>query len=60
MRKKCKDKAFARGVSREDIELGATELGGDLSEHIAFVIDALQPVAVDLGLSGQATEDTGN
>jgi putative nucleotidyltransferase with HDIG domain len=60
VRKKWKDKAFARGVSREDIELGATELGVDLSEHIAFVIDALQPVAVDLGLSGQATEDTGN
>ena len=60
VRKKWKDKAFARGVSREDIELGAIELGVDLAEHIAFVIDALQPVAADLGLAGQSAENTGS
>lgn len=52
VRKKWKDKAFARGVSREDIELGATELGVELNEHIAFVIDAMKPVATELGLAG--------
>jgi len=53
VRKKWKDKAFARGVNRADIELGATELGVDLNEHIAFVIDALKPVAGELGLAGE-------
>lgn len=42
VRKKLKDKAFARGVSREDIDLGVTELGVTLDEHIAFVLQALQ------------------
>lgn len=42
VRKKMKDKAFARGVSREDVLQGAQELGVDLDEHIAFVIAALQ------------------
>lgn len=50
VRKKMKDKAFARGVSREDITLGATELGVDLDEHIAFVIGAMQSEAEALGL----------
>ncbi len=53
VRKKWKDKAFARGVNRADIELGAVELGVDLNEHIAFVIDALKPVAGELGLAGE-------
>lgn len=54
VRKKWKDKAFARGVSRADIELGASELGVGLDDHIAFVIDALKPIAQDIGLaSGQ-------
>lgn len=53
VRKKMKDKAFARGVSREDIMLGADELGVPLDEHIAFVIGAMQRVADDLGLSGE-------
>ena len=53
VRKKWKDKAFARGVNRADIELGAAELGVDLNEHIAFVIDALKPVAGELGLAGE-------
>ena len=52
VRKKMKDKAFARGVSREDVLLGAEELGVDLDEHIAFVISAMQKSAKALGLDG--------
>jgi putative nucleotidyltransferase with HDIG domain len=52
VRKKMKDKAFARGVSREDVITGAGELGVDLDTHIAFVIGAMQSVAADIGLSG--------
>ena len=52
VRKKWKDKAFARGVNRQDIELGVAELGVDLNEHIAVVIGALQSVAQELGLAG--------
>jgi putative nucleotidyltransferase with HDIG domain len=52
VRKKMKDKAFARGVSREDVVNGAAELGVDLDEHIAFVIAAMQARSDDLGLSG--------
>ena len=43
MQKKLKDKAFARGVHREQIFTGAEQLGVDLDEHIAFVIAALRP-----------------
>ena len=50
VRKKMKDKAFARGVSREDVTEGAKELGVDLDEHIAFVIGAMQRSAASLGL----------
>lgn len=50
VRKKMKDKAFARGVSREDVLQGAQELGVDLDEHIAFVIAAMQRSAGSLGL----------
>jgi putative nucleotidyltransferase with HDIG domain len=50
VRKKMKDKAFARGVSREDITHGAAELGVDLDEHIAFVVAAMQSEAEALGL----------
>jgi putative nucleotidyltransferase with HDIG domain len=50
VRKKMKDKAFARGVSREDIMLGAAELSVDLDEHIAFVVAAMQGDAEALGL----------
>jgi len=53
VRKKMKDKAFARGVSREDIVLGAEELGVPLEEHVAFVIGAMQRSAEALGLSGE-------
>jgi predicted hydrolase (HD superfamily) len=45
-----KDKAFARGVSREDVVQGAQELGVDLDEHIQFVIQAMQRNADTLGL----------
>ena len=50
VKKKLKDKSFARQVNREEIRKGAEELGVDLDEHIAFVIEALKPVAQDLGL----------
>lgn len=50
VQKKMKDKAFARAVNREDIVLGAAELGIPLEEHIAFVIAALQEIAPELGL----------
>ena len=53
VKKKLKDKAFARGVSRDDIRQGVEELGVDLDAHIAFVLEALRPVERDLGL-GQA------
>jgi len=52
VRKKMKDKAFARGVSREDVVNGAAELGVDLDEHIGFVIAAMQRSADALGLAG--------
>jgi putative nucleotidyltransferase with HDIG domain len=50
VRKKLKQPSFAAGVSREDVYRGAEELGVDLDEHIAFVIDALRPIAPELGL----------
>ena len=50
VRKKLKDKAFARSVSREDIINGAQELAVDLDEHIAFCIEAMKGRAADLGL----------
>src|SRR5436190_2638421 len=56
IRKKMKDKAFARSVSRDDIVNGAAELGADLEEHIAFCIEAMKKVADRLGLAGVPTE----
>jgi len=52
VRKKMKDKAFARGVNREDVVQGAAELGEDLDAHIQFVIEAMQGCAGALGLDG--------
>ena len=52
VRKKLKDKAFARAVNRDDIYKGASELGVDLDEHIAFCIRALEGNAAALGLDG--------
>ncbi len=52
IRKKMKDKAFARSVSRDDIINGAAELGVDLDQHISFCIDAMKKIADRLGLAG--------
>jgi putative nucleotidyltransferase with HDIG domain len=54
VRKKMKDKAFARSVSRDDIVNGARELGVDLDEHIAFCIEAMRAIAAELGLAGNS------
>jgi predicted hydrolase (HD superfamily) len=51
VKKKLKDKAFARSVNRDDIKQGVTELGVDMDEHIRFVIDSLRPVQEEIGLS---------
>jgi len=58
VRKKMKDKAFARSVHREDIVQGAADLGVDLEEHIAFCIAAMKGIAGDLGLDGSAARPT--
>lgn len=52
VRKKMKDKAFARSVNREDITNGAADLGVDLDEHITFCIEAMKGIARELGLEG--------
>jgi putative nucleotidyltransferase with HDIG domain len=51
VKKKLRDKAFARTVNRDDVYRGATELGVDLDAHIAFVISALTEVAPEIGLA---------
>jgi putative nucleotidyltransferase with HDIG domain len=56
VRKKMKDKAFARSVNRDDIVKGAADLGVDLEEHITFCIEAMKGVAADLGLDGSAAK----
>lgn len=53
VRRKMKDKAFARSVNREDITAGARELGVELDGHIAFVLAAMKPIADQLGLAGK-------
>jgi putative nucleotidyltransferase with HDIG domain len=52
VRKKMKDKSFARQVNRDDILRGVAELQVDLDEHITFVIQAMRGIAPDLGLDG--------
>jgi len=56
VRKRMKDKAFARKVNRDDIIHGTAALGVDLDEHIAFCIEAMKGIAVELGLDGSATK----
>ena len=51
VRKKMKDKAFARSVNRDDIVRGAAGMGVDLDEHIAFCIEAMKSIAGELGLA---------
>jgi predicted hydrolase (HD superfamily) len=55
VRRRMKDKAFARSVSRDDIINGAAALGVDLDEHITFCIEAMKSVASELGLEGRPT-----
>jgi putative nucleotidyltransferase with HDIG domain len=54
VRKKLKQPSFAAGVNRDDVFTGAGELGVDLDEHIAFVTEAMRPIASELGLRTQA------
>jgi putative nucleotidyltransferase with HDIG domain len=56
VRKKMKDKAFARSVNRDDIVNGAASLGVELEEHIAFCIEAMKKIAPELGLDGSAAK----
>lgn len=52
IKKKWKDRAFAAGVKREDVEKGAAMLGIELSEHISVVLEAMKDIAAELGLVG--------
>src|SRR5712671_2085313 len=56
VRRKMKDKAFARSVSRDDITSGATDLRVELDEHISFCIAAMKEIAGELGLAGVAPQ----
>jgi putative nucleotidyltransferase with HDIG domain len=57
VKKKLKRKEFARNVSRDDIGRGAEDFGVDLSEHIQFIIEALKPIAAELGIEKGAGGD---
>jgi putative nucleotidyltransferase with HDIG domain len=57
VKKKWKDKSFAAGANREEMEQGASELGIDLWEHVGNVIKAMESVAVDLDLAGSPSEE---
>jgi putative nucleotidyltransferase with HDIG domain len=56
VRKKMKDKAFARSVNRDDIVNGAADLGVELEEHIAFCVEAMKGIAGELGLDGSGAK----
>jgi putative nucleotidyltransferase with HDIG domain len=58
VRRKMKDKAFAKTVSREDITSGAADLGVELDEHITFCIEAMRSIAGELGLDGSMAART--
>ena len=59
VKKKMKDKAFARAVNRDDIVNGAAEMGISVEEHVAFCIAAMQARAAELGLAGTASSVDG-
>ena len=59
MKKKLKDKAFARTVNRKEVYEGAGELGVDLGEHIDFIVAALREVASEVGLKLRDTNFAG-
>jgi predicted hydrolase (HD superfamily) len=59
VKKKLKDKAFARSVNRDDIRQGAAELGVELDEHIRFVIEALRPAQERIGLGQMYSQSSG-
>jgi putative nucleotidyltransferase with HDIG domain len=54
VKKKLKDKAFARAINRDDIRNGAAEMGVDLDQHISFCIEAMKARAAELGLAGDS------
>ncbi|MBT3350532.1 MAG: HDIG domain-containing protein [Nitrospinaceae bacterium] len=56
IKKKWKDKAFARGVNRGDVEKGAEELDVPLAEHIVITLEAMKTVAMEMGLDGSAAK----
>jgi predicted hydrolase (HD superfamily) len=56
VRKKMKDKAFARSVNRDDIVNGAADLGVELEQHIAFCIEAMKGIAAVFGLDGKGVK----
>jgi predicted hydrolase (HD superfamily) len=58
VRRKMKDKAFARSVNRDDIINGAADLGVNLDEHITFCIEAMKGIAGELGLAGNQEQKT--
>ena len=60
VRKKLKDKAFARSVNREEVAQGMAELGAEFESHVAFVIDAMRAIAGDLGLGGPPRQGGGS
>lgn len=60
VKKKFKDKAFARTVNREDIFRGAADLGVELDEHIATCLEAMRGIAAELGLEGKKPEQPGS
>jgi predicted hydrolase (HD superfamily) len=60
VKKKLKDKAFARSVNRDDIYQGAQELNVELDDHIRFVIDALIPVQKEIGLGPREEQAAGS
>jgi predicted hydrolase (HD superfamily) len=51
VRRKLKDKNFAKDVSRDDIQKGADELGIDLDEHITFIVESMNPISEQIGLA---------